>query len=128
MAKLSSEVQEAIKKTLPYNIATASADGVPNLIYITYLKILDDETVVIADNKFDKTRKNLNSNPFISFTVLDKDTNKAYQIKGKVECVTKGKKYDDVVEWVHIQHPQMTPKAAFYVSVQEVYAGAEKLA
>ena len=78
MAKLSSEVKKAIEKTMPYNIATASAEGIPNLIYITYLKVLDDETVIIADNKFDKTRKNLDVNPYLSFTVMDADENKAY--------------------------------------------------
>ncbi|OQY33051.1 MAG: pyridoxamine 5'-phosphate oxidase [Spirochaetaceae bacterium 4572_59] len=128
MAKLSTEVQVAIKKTMPTCIATASKDGVPNVVYITYLKALDDETILIADNKFDKTRKNLDDNPVLSFTVLDPDTKKSYQIKGKMECATEGQKYTDAVEWVHTNHPQLTPKAAFYMNVEEVYCGAERLA
>ena len=128
MARLSAEVQAAMKKTMPTCIATASSDGVPNLVYVTYVKAVGDNTVVVADNKFDKTRSNLDSNPWLTVTVLDPDTKKAYQIKGKTECYTEGEKYTDVVDWVHVNHPQMTPKAAFYMSVDEVYCGAERLA
>ncbi len=128
MAKLSAEVQEAMKKTMPTCIATASSEGVPNLVYVTYVKAVGDDTIVVADNKFDKTRNNLDSNPWLTVTVLDPDTKKAYQIKGKTECFTEGDKYTEVVDWVHVNHPQMTPKAAFYMSVDEVYCGAERLA
>ena len=128
MAKLSAEVQAAMKKTMPTCIATASSEGVPNLVYVTYVKAVGDDTIVVADNKFDKTRSNLDSNPWLTVTVLDPDTKKAYQIKGKTECFTEGDKYTEVADWVHVNHPQMTPKAAFYMSVDEVYCGAERLA
>lgn len=128
MAKLPQEVLTAMEKTMPVCIASASADGIPNLIYVTYLKALDEQTVVVADNKFVKTRANLDSNPWLSFTVLDPDTKKSYQVKGRTECFTEGDKYRKVVDWVHLKHPDMTPKAAFYLSVDEVYSGADRLA
>lgn len=90
MVKLPTEVQRAIEKTMPTCIATASAEGIPNIVYVTYLKMVDENTVVIADNKFDKTRKNLDANPRISFTVLDPDSKKSYQVKGRTECVSRG--------------------------------------
>ena len=127
MAKIPSEVKTAIEKTCPTCIATSDKNGLPNIVYITYLKVLDDETIVVADNKFDKTRKNLDANPYLSFTVLDSDTKKSYQIKGKVDCFTEGDKYNDIVEWVHINHPKLTPKAGFYLKVEEIYCGAERL-
>ncbi|MDC7219771.1 MAG: pyridoxamine 5'-phosphate oxidase family protein [Spirochaetales bacterium] len=128
MSKMSNEVLDAISKTMPTCLATASADGNPNLVYVTYIKALDGDTLVVADNKFEKTRENLDSNPVMSVVVLDPDTRKAYQLKCKAETVTEGKKYDDVVEWVHVNHPQMTPKAGVYLTVDEVYCGADKLA
>jgi len=127
MPKLPEEVLVALKKTNPICIATSDKSGKPNLIYVTYLKAHDDSTIVLADNKFEKTRKNLDENPVAAFVVLDPDSKKAYQIKGPVSCYTEGGKYDEVVEWVHTNHPQMTPKAAFYMNVEEVYSGAEKL-
>lgn len=128
MAKLTPEAKTAISKTNPICIATSGKNGIPNIIYMTYLKVIDDETVVIADNKFDKTGKNLDENPIAAFVALDSDTKKAYQVKGRVKCVTEGKLFDEVVEWVHVKHPQMTPKAAFYMQVEELYCGAERLA
>ena len=127
MIKIPDEVRKAIDKTSPVCIATSGKNGIPNIVYITYLKIYDENTVVIADNKFNKTEKNLDENPFISFVVLDPDTRKSYQIKGSTECYKAGEKYDYAVEWVHVKHPQMTPKAAFYIDVNEIYCGAEKL-
>jgi uncharacterized protein len=49
-------------------------------------------------------------------------------VKGRTECFTEGDKYRKVVDWVHLKHPDMTPKAAFYLSVDEVYSGADRLA
>ncbi|WP_319477802.1 pyridoxamine 5'-phosphate oxidase family protein [Marispirochaeta aestuarii] len=128
MAKLPTEVLTAIEKTNPTCIATSSADGVPNIVYVTYVKALDDQTMVVADNKFQKTRKNLEENPRLSVVVLDPDTRKSYQIKGKVDCALDGARYQEVVDWVHVKHPQMTPKAAFYMTVEEIYSGADRLA
>ena len=81
MARITDEVFTALKKTAPTCIATASPEGIPNLVYVTYIKAVDDETLVVADNKFDKTRKNLDTNPVMSVAVLDPDTRKAYQLK-----------------------------------------------
>ncbi|ADK82591.1 pyridoxamine 5'-phosphate oxidase family protein [Sediminispirochaeta smaragdinae] len=128
MAKLTQEVLTAIEKTKPTCIATASSDGIPNLIYVTYVKAAGDDMLVVADNKFNKTRQNLDTNPRMSVTVLDPDTMKSYQIKCTAECVTEGERYDSVVKWVHVKHPQLTPKAAFYLTVDEVYSGADRIA
>lgn len=128
MAKLSPEVITAIEKTMPYCIATASADGKSNLVYIACLKVIDENTILIADNKFEKTRANLDANPQASLVVLDPDTKTAYQIKGSMECHSEGDKYQATVDWVHEERPQLTPKAGFYMNVEEVYNGPQRLA
>jgi len=128
MAKLLQEVITAIEKTSPVCIATADKDGIPNIVYVTFLKVYNDEIIIIADNKFNKTEKNINSNPVLSFVVLDPDTKKAYQVKGKVEYIKEGDKYDYALDWVKSLRPDMTPKAGVFMSVDEIYCGAEKLA
>lgn len=128
MAKLPEEVKTAIDKAATACVATADNDAVCNVVYVSYLKYQDDETIVIADNKFGKTRVNLNANPKLAFVVLDSDTKKAYQVKGTVESYSEGDKYQSVVDWVHVKHPQTTPKAALYVQVEEVYCGIEQIA
>jgi len=125
---MNENVMKAMEKSIPACIATASAEGNPNIVYVTYIKAIDEKTLVVADNKFEKTRANLNSNPRLSVVVLDPDTHKSYQIKCSAQCYMEGDKYNEVVNWVHVKHPQMTPKAAFYLNVEEVYSGAERLA
>ena len=127
MAKLTDEIRIAIEKTQPTCLATSDPSGVPNLIYVSYIRIVNEETLVVADNKFEKTRKNLDSNPRMSVTVLDPDTRKAFQLKCITECVTEGHRYNEIVDWVHEKHPDMTPKAAFYLKIDEIYSGADKL-
>ena len=128
MATLPDVVKTAIDKASSACVATADKNAITNVVYVSYLKYLDDETIVIADNKFAKTRSNLDSNPKLAFVVLDADTKKSYQVKGSVECLTDGEIYQSVVDWVHIKKPELTAKAAIYIQVEEVYCGAEKIA
>ena len=127
MAKLPEEVKTAIDKAANVCVATTDAQAVANVIYVSYLKYQDDETIIIADNKFDKTRQNLNTNSKLSFVVLDTDTKKSYQVKGTVTSYSEGEQYQSVVDWVHVKHPQTTPFAALYVEVEEVFCGSEKI-
>jgi len=128
MVSLPEEVKIAIDKAETSCVATADKNAVANVVYVTYLKYLDDNTLVIADNKFDKTRANLDANPKAACVVLDSDTRKAYQVKGTVTIYSEGKEFESVVEWVHVNHPQLEPKAAVHVQVEEVYCGSERLA
>jgi predicted pyridoxine 5'-phosphate oxidase superfamily flavin-nucleotide-binding protein len=128
MAKLSEEVKTAIDKAATACVATVDTDAVANVVFVSYLKYQDDETIIIADNKFNKTRMNLSNNPKLAFVVLDTETKKSYQIKGSVKSYSDGEKYQAVVDWVHVKHPQTNPTAAIYVDVEEVYCGSEKIA
>ena len=127
MAKLPEEVKTAIDKAANVCVATTDARAVANVVYVSYLKYQDDETIIIADNKFGKTRQNLNTNSKLSFVVLDTDTKKSYQVKGTVTSYSEGEQYQSVVDWVHVKHPQTTPFAALYVEVEEVFCGSEKI-
>ena len=128
MAKLPEEVKAAIDKAANVCVATADKNAIANVIYVSYLKYQDDETIIIADNKLSKTRENLKSNPKLSFVVLDTETKKSYQVKGIVTTYLTGEQYQSVVDWVHVKKPEMTPFAALYVTVEEVFCGSEKIA
>ncbi len=128
MAKLPEEVKNAIDNAAFACVATANSQALANVVYVGYLKYLDDETIVIADNKFEKTRANIDSNPKLAFVVLDPEAHKAFQVKGDVTVYTEGEELDSVIEWVHSNHPEMTPKAAVHLHVHEVYCGDKRLA
>ncbi|MDD5328100.1 MAG: pyridoxamine 5'-phosphate oxidase family protein [Phycisphaerae bacterium] len=123
MAQLPDAVKEAITKQDVFPVATSNQDCMPNVIYIGYLKVVNDETVLIADNYLNKTRDNILSNGKISFVVRDEKKG-SYQIKGTAERLTEGDLFDEVQKWV----PDDLPKvAAILVHVEEIYNGAEQI-
>lgn len=127
MAKLPEEVKIAINKTDKTYVATADYNAV-SVVCVSHLKYQGDETVVIADNKFGKMRANLNSRIKLAFAVQDLDTKKAYQVKGIARLYFEGEKYQAAVRWIHDRYPNITPKIALYIQVQEIFCGNEQIA
>ena len=124
MAQLPEAVKNAIFKQDVFSVATCSADRIPNVVYISYLKVIDDQTVLIADNYLKKTRDNILDNGKLAFAVLD-EAKGAYQIKGTAQRFEQGPMYDEVQEWVPAKYPRI---AAVVLHVEEVYNGAERIA
>ncbi|MDO9465285.1 MAG: pyridoxamine 5'-phosphate oxidase family protein [bacterium] len=123
MAKLPEAVRKAIDKQDVFSVATCSSEGVPNVVYVSWLKVIDDETVLISDNYFSKTRSNILSNPKMAFVVSDKDKG-SFQVKGSVERLTDGPMFEEMQEWVRDDLPRV---AAVVLHVAEVYNGAKRL-
>ena len=121
-------IQEITDKQELHTLSTSTKEGIPNIIYLKYLKVYNNEQILIANNKFFKTEKNLLENPKISFIVFDKENGKAYQIKGDVEIHKNDKIYEDTAEWVKTNSPDMNPpKSGIILNVKEIYSGAEKI-
>lgn len=59
MVKLTAEIKESLVGTKLVYFATASKSGVPNAVPIGAFKLLDDETLLISDQYFNKTLANL---------------------------------------------------------------------
>lgn len=107
----------------PIVFSTVDNAGVPNAIYASYAKLLDDGRIVVADNYFDKTRANIKNGSRGSVLFITKDM-KSYQAKGSIEYLTEGPVYEDMRAWVDEKHPRV---AAAVMSIEELYAGSEKL-
>lgn len=107
----------------PVILATLSEDNVPNIIYASCVGAFGDERLVVADNYFDKTRKNLASGK--KGSLLFRDTKgKAFQIKGSLEYHTEGEVFDDMKTWNPKEHPG---HGAAAIVIEEVYSGSNKL-
>jgi flavin reductase (DIM6/NTAB) family NADH-FMN oxidoreductase RutF len=65
------EIQYALQGIVPSIIVTASADGVPNLTYISQAHFVDDDHLAISWQFFNKTWQNINENPLFSVVVTD---------------------------------------------------------
>ena len=124
MASLPNEVRQAWEdRDGPVVLATVAEDGTPNIIYASCVSAFGDDRLVVADNYFDKTRKNLQGGCKGALLFRSKD-GKAYQAKGTLEYHTEGEVFDDMKSWNPPNHPG---NAAAALRVETVYSGAKKL-
>jgi predicted pyridoxine 5'-phosphate oxidase superfamily flavin-nucleotide-binding protein len=124
MPQLPEAVRDAWeKRSGPAILATVGDESTPNAIYVTCVALYDDCTVLIADNYFDKTRRNILAGSKGAFLFMTED-HKTYQIKGTIARHTDGPIFDHMKSWNPEKHPG---HAAAALAVEEVYSGAEKL-
>ncbi len=121
MVKMPADVKETLQKQKPIPIATASKNGIPNVVFVGLLKIVDDETLMIADNFFYKTAQNLMENPKISILCYNGETKKSFQIKGDVTVCKEGESFEQMRKWVHGVNEKLPAKSCVMVKISEIY-------
>jgi predicted pyridoxine 5'-phosphate oxidase superfamily flavin-nucleotide-binding protein len=108
----------------PIVLTTVDHEGTPNAIYATCVSIFSEDTVVVADNFFNKTRANILAGSKASLLFITKE-GKAYQVKGRLEYHTDGPVFDAMKQW----NPAKLPgHAAAALKVEHVFSGGEQLA
>lgn len=105
-------------------LTTVNEQGIPNAIYATCASKYNDNTFVVADNYFDKTRKNILANSAGSLLFITKE-GKSYQLIGTLTYHKDGEIYEDMKKW----NPTRLPgHAAAALHITAVYSGSTKLA
>jgi len=66
--------------TVPATIATASADGTPNVTHLSRVHLVDDDHVALSNQFFSKTMRNLAENPRASLVLIDPRVFDAYRL------------------------------------------------
>ncbi|MFH0915167.1 MAG: pyridoxamine 5'-phosphate oxidase family protein [bacterium] len=124
MARLPESVLQMWEQHVgPMVLATVGKDGVPNAIYTTCVGILDEETIVVANNYFNKTMKNISAGSRAALLFITPEK-KSYQIKGRVEYHESGPIFVHMKSWNPPEHPG---HGAAALKVEEVYSGAERI-
>jgi len=124
MPQLPEEVSKAWdNRNGPIILVTVDEAGLPNAIYAGAVSKFADDTLVVADNYFDKTRRNILGGSKGSILFITKD-NQSFQIKGRLEYHRSGAIYEAMKKWNPPEHPG---HAAVSLLVEEVYQGAKKL-
>ncbi len=119
MVKMPPEIKDVVAKQKPLPIATADKSGIPNVIFVTQWKILDDETILFVDNFMKKTRKNIEANPNMALVAYNSEIKKSYQIKGTVVLENKGDRYTIAKEIADAK--KLPCNAAIVFHVKEIY-------
>ena len=66
---------------VPAVIATAAADGTPNVTYLSRVRCVDDERVALSNQFFSKTQRNLAENPRASVLLVDPVSYEQYRLE-----------------------------------------------
>jgi len=144
--KIPDEIKEMINekaKSPRIHFATSNKDGKPNVVPVGCVEVISDNEILIVDTLFNKTRKNLEENPQVAFTVEVLEEFKAYQLKGKAKIFTEGEIFKRAFEmhkrveerrklrharegiedpeWLREIH-QRKLKAAVLIEVEEMYS------
>ncbi len=125
MAKMPENVKSMFKHQGIVVFSTASKDGVPNAVPIGAKKIIDDETILISDQYFGKTLKNITENPIAGITFWDLKSHEGYQIKGTITIETQGKRFEDTAKWIEkigkAKNKPLKSKGAVIFKITDIY-------
>lgn len=123
--ELTEEMKECMKTVKIFSLATASKDGVPNVVPVGMLFPGEDGNIWIIDNFFGKTLKNMEENPQASFYLWSPEYKAGcWQVKGKVKIYSSGPDYEKAVTIAHSRMETAPAKHLVKMCVQEVYSVA----
>ncbi len=88
MQSLNDEIKKIIDTTEIFPFATASNDGIANVVPIKFLKVIDNTTLWITDNYFNKTLNNLQTNPRAAFYIWSQKLNRHYRLNRLWLCMS----------------------------------------
>lgn len=77
------EMMPALEGAIPAIIASASADGIPNVTYISQVFYVDAGHVALSRQFFNKTVRNVSENPWVQVVLTCPITNAIYQLQLK---------------------------------------------
>ena len=126
MALLNDRMKEIFAKQGIFVLGTAGLNGVPNVVPVGAVRILDDETIVVSDQHFLKTLNNLRENPKVAISFWEMGNGEGYQLKGEASIQTEGKIYEETVEWIRnfsekIGHP-LKSKGSIVIKITAIYS------
>ncbi|MDL2241970.1 pyridoxamine 5'-phosphate oxidase family protein [Bacteroidales bacterium OttesenSCG-928-L03] len=122
MVKLNDEMKKILGKLRIVPFATASKNGIPNVVPIGMIILQDDdETIWIVDNYMDKSISNVKENPNASLYIWDPETPDSYQIKGTVKIENSGADYEKAVKYAHEKRETLPAKNLLKLTITGIY-------
>lgn len=119
MVILTEEIKDSLRGTKTAFFASSLKKGIPIVVPIAAFRVLDDGTMLISDQFFNKTLQNMkeNKNSALSWWG-DKG---GFQIKGTVTIHTNDEIFRQNVAWMKEAWPKFVPKSAVIVKITGVY-------
>ncbi len=119
--KIPQDIQKIINEDKALSFGTVSNSGIPNINIIGIKKIGDDETILLADNYFDKTLANLKENSEAAIITKKAEDKLWYQLKGSCQYVNEGPEYEEFKKWVKSIKDTLPAKGMVIFKVKQIY-------
>ena len=124
MAKMTKEMQEMFNKVGIKQLASADKNGVPNVVPINFMKILDDETILASAVFMTKTFQNLEENPVCAISIWEGFN--GYQFKGSVKIETSGQIFEETKAWTEEEGKKsglpLKSKGAVVIKITDIFS------
>lgn len=92
-----SDLSACFEGVIPSIIATASADGMPNISYLSHVVRIDEEHVALSNQFFAKTAANVRANPKVTLVLVDGFTGDQFLLDiGFMRSVDTGPLFDRI--------------------------------
>jgi uncharacterized protein len=119
MVILTDEIKESLAAAKLAFLATSAKDRTPNVVPIAAFKVLDDASLLISDQFFNKTIANMKENNKAAISWWGEKA--GFQIKGTVTIHTDGEIWRQDVAWMKELRPSLKPKGAVVLKITDVY-------
>ena len=122
MVKVPEEIRELFTEARIIPLGTSSLYGVPNTIFIGSWWWRDEETLLVVDNFFDKTIRNLEENPVASLVAWNREKRLSYQLKCSATIRKEGEDFQNAFKIERNRKDFFYPcKSVVLLRVEEVY-------
>ncbi|WP_088360722.1 GAF domain-containing protein [Rhodomicrobium vannielii] len=92
----------------PSAIARRSADGMPNICYLSHVAQVDDRRIAVSNRFFAKTTANIRSDPHAALLIVEPQTGRQYHLALVwQECVEYGRLFEQIKVQPHASSAQI---------------------
>lgn len=121
---MTKEMQEMFNRAGCKQLATASKNGVPNVVPINFMKIMDEETILASAVFMTKTFQNLKENPVCAVAVWEGFA--GYQFKGSATILTDGPVFAETQSWTEEEGRKLglplKSKGAIVIKLTDIFS------
>lgn len=113
---INSEIKKLIEAN-PVSFATVDLDNHPNVIGVAFVKVVNENQLIITDNFMKQTKENIRANSNVCLAVWDKNWN-GYKFIGTAEYFADGT-WKDYVENM-TENEGLPAKGAILITVSDI--------
>jgi hypothetical protein len=118
-----SELSACFQGVFPAIIGTCSADGEPNVTYLSQVHYVDEHHVALSCQFFNKTRRNVDENPYATVVLYDPVDMSAWRMLLRLERVeTSGPLFDSMSARIDVIASHTGMAGVFKLISADVYA------